>query len=290
MSGQIIETLVVAALRDALTMLPVLFVLYAGLELLSHQEGSRLARWSSAPGRLGPLAGAVLGIIPQCGMSVFVTSLFLAGRVTTGTLIATYLATSDEAIPVLLAHGQELSSVARLIGLKLAIGAAAGLLIDTLMRSPRHAPAPVASHSWIQVHVEREMHAAPWSRALGHSFRRTVEIVGWVFAMSVAIGVVVQWIGLDRIASGARRYPAYEVLGAALFGLIPNCSASIAIAEAYMRGVLSFGATIAGLSAGAGYGPILLFRRGLLGTAARILALCFGFALTAGTIISLVVR
>jgi hypothetical protein len=287
MSLQALSPLVTQAAWDALTMLPVLFVLYAALELLSHQEGSRLMRWSSAPGKLGPIAGAVLGIIPQCGMSVFVTSLFLAGRVTTGTLIATYLATSDEAIPVLLAHRQGLRSVLQLVGIKLAIGAVCGVLIDVVMGSPRHAAgASAARHSWIQAHVETEMHAAPWSRALAHSFRRTVEIVGWVFVVSVAIGGAVQAVGLDRIATSARRHPALEIVGAAMFGLIPNCSASVAIAEGYMRGVLSFAGAVAGLSAGAGYGPILLFRRGLLGTAGRILALCFGFALASGALVA----
>lgn len=277
-------------LWDTLPMVPVLFVLYAVLEVLSHREGSRLRLRGAGAAAFGPVAGALLGVIPQCGMSVFMTSLYLGGRVTTGTLVATYLATSDEAIPVLLAHGQQMTSVLVLIAIKVLVGVVAGLAIDAWLPAG-FAPGPVApSRSWIQLHVENELHEAPWSRALAHSARRTFEIVVWVFVISLALGVLIHAVGVERLASGAAAHPRLEMLGSALFGLIPNCSASIAIAEAYLRGVLSFGATVAGLCAGAGYGPILLFRRGVLVHAIRLLMLCFVLSLAAGTLVAALAR
>jgi Putative, 10TM heavy-metal exporter len=115
-----------------------------------------------------------------------------------------------------------------------------------------------------------------------HSLRRTLEIFGWVLLATSVIGLLVEWIGLTRIAAGTKRHPMLELLGTALFGLIPNCSASIAIAEGYLRGVLSFSAAVAGLSAGAGYGPILLLRRGLLAKGIRLMAICLAFSIAAG--------
>jgi hypothetical protein len=283
--------LVTHTLRDTLPMIPVLFVLYVALEWLSHHEGSRLMVRSGLPGAFGPLAGALLGVIPQCGMSVFMTSLFLGGRVSMGTLVATYLATSDEAIPVLLAHGGRVRAVAAIVGVKIVVGVLAGLAVDLFVPRARPVAArdvAARSRSRIQAHVEGEMHAAPWTRAVSHSLRRTLEIFGWVFVITLAIGVVIEMVGLSSIATGTRQHPVFTLVGASLFGLIPNCSASIAIAEAYLRGVLPFGATIAGLCAGAGYGPILLFRRGVLGTAVRLLGVCLAFSMLAGAIVSLV--
>ena len=96
-----------------------------------------------------------------------------------------------------------------------------------------------AGRSRIQLHVETELHEAPWPRAMLHSLRRTLEIFGWVLLATSVIGLLVEWIGLTRIAAGTKGHPTLELLGTALFGLIPNCSASIAIAEGYLRGVLS---------------------------------------------------
>ena len=109
------------AFIDALPMVPVLFVLYAAFELLSHREGVKLLARSGGVGALGPLAGALLGVIPQCGMSVFMTSLYSAGRVSSGTLVATYIATSDEALPVLIAQGAAWRDVGSIVGIKVAL-------------------------------------------------------------------------------------------------------------------------------------------------------------------------
>jgi hypothetical protein len=278
--------IVIEAVRDTLPMVPVLFVLYTVLEFVSHQQGGRLQMRSGLPGAFGPVAGAVLGVIPQCGVSVFMTSLFLSGRVTAGTLVATYLATSDEALPVLLAHRQQLDVIASIVGIKLVVGTLSGALVDALLPPSVQPAAPDSLlASRIQSHVETELHRAPWTRAVRHSARRTIEIFAWVLVITVLLGVAIEAVGLARIAAGTERHPVLAIVGAALFGMIPNCAASIAIAEGYIRGVLSFSAAVAGLCAGAGYGPILLLRRGLLPVAARLLVVCFIFSLTAGTVV-----
>ena len=113
-------------------MIPVLFVLYFILEYFSHTKQLDLISKLKISGPLGPLAGTLLGIIPQCGMSVFVTTMFLSRRVTLGTLVATYLATSDEALPVLIAHRGEEMMILYIVGLKLLIGIVSGYAVDLL--------------------------------------------------------------------------------------------------------------------------------------------------------------
>lgn len=282
----------VHAFWDTVPMVPVLVVLYTALEFLSHYEGSRLLTRARLPRAFGPVAGVLLGVIPQCGMSVFLTSLFLAGRVTTGTLVATYIATSDEAIPVLLAHGNQLRTVGLILGIKLLAGILSGWVIDAIVPGlPAPVPATAGTASAaapkIQAHVETEMHHAPWTMAVRHGVRRTLEIFGWVYAITLAFGLAIESTGLDALTGAARSHPWLELLGVTLFGLIPNCSASIAIAEGYLRGVLSFGAAVGGLCAGAGYGPILLFRRGVLATAVRLLLLCLAFSLLTGVLVTM---
>lgn len=131
--GSGITEILLHALADTYLMIPVLFVLYFILEYFSHTKQLDIISRLKISGPLGPLAGTLLGIIPQCGMSVFVTTLYLSRRVTLGTLIATYLATSDEAIPVLLANRGQESAILYLIGFKILIGVITGYLIDFLM-------------------------------------------------------------------------------------------------------------------------------------------------------------
>jgi hypothetical protein len=282
MHAHTLSSLPLETLRDTLPLIPILFVLYAVLEYASHREGFQLLARSRERGRLGPVAGAVLGLIPQCGMSVFVTSLFVSGRVTIGTLVATYLATSDEALPVLIAHGQQGSAVAAIVVIKFVLGVGTGIVLDLIWPVPPYAERAAASRLRLVQHTEGELQKTDWGRILGHSLRRTLEIVAWVFLVGLAIGGALTAIGPDRVVGALRGHPAGEVFASGLFGLIPNCAASIAIAEGLIHRVLSFGAVLAGLSAGAGYGPIVLLRERQFRSAGTVLLICFAVAVVAG--------
>ncbi|MCW8813028.1 MAG: arsenic efflux protein, partial [Chlorobium sp.] len=134
--------ILVGSLADTYLMIPILFALYFILEYFSHTKQLDLISRLKISGPLGPLAGTLLGIIPQCGMSVFVTTLFLSRRVTLGTLVATYLATSDEALPVLIAHRGQEEMILYIIGLKLLIGVVSGYAIDLLFSNKHYGGAP----------------------------------------------------------------------------------------------------------------------------------------------------
>jgi len=277
------------ALADTWTMVPVLFVLYMALEVLARSRGAQLAAAARRIDGIGPLLGALLGVIPQCGMSVFVTSMFLSGRVTRGTLVATYIATSDEALPVLIAHGQHDRLVLAIVGGKLALGVAAGFAADAL--SPRRArhvrEAEIHQHDAdVAARPCGELHASDYARLAHHALGRTLNIFGWVFGLTLAIGVGLTLTGGDRWLEAAARHPYLAVVAAALFGLVPNCAASIAIAEGAVRGLLPFGATMAGLSAGAGYGPILLLKEASPRTAGGLLVTCLAISILAGVVLT----
>lgn len=270
------------AFLDTIPMVPVLLALYAALEVVSHREGFQLLARSRTVGALGPVAGALLGAVPQCGMSVFMTSLYLTNRVTAGALVATYLSTSDEALPILLAHGGQGRMVLLIVVAKVALAIVAGLGLDLVARRVGSPDAEAHGVTPREQQVRGELEHAGFGRIAVHSLKHTLEIYAWVLVATVAIALAMGQAGATSLVESLRANRLAEVVGIAVFGLVPNCAASVAIAEGYVRGVLTAGATFAGLAAGAGYGPILLVRDGALGRATALLGFCYVVSVAAG--------
>ncbi|MGB5287815.1 MAG: putative manganese transporter [Ignavibacteriaceae bacterium] len=276
----------VGSLADTYLMIPVLFILYFVLEYFSHTKQLDLISKLKISGPLGPLAGTLLGIIPQCGMSVFVTTMFLSRRVTLGTLVATYLATSDEAIPVLLAHRGEEMMIVYIIGLKLLIGVVSGYAVDMLFSNKLYdGPLPEVKSSHA-VEIRHELEKTKYKEIALHTLKRTLRIYFWVFIITLAISFAIFYTDSDHLMKSIQAYPNIQVIAAALFGLIPNCAASIAIAEAFLHTGLSVGATVAGLSTGAGFGPIVFFKDGKFKFALQALLICLAVAIVWGYLIN----
>jgi hypothetical protein len=267
-------------------MIPVLFILYFILEYFSHTKQLDLIKRLKISGPFGPLAGTLLGIIPECGMSVFVTTLFLSRRVTLGTLAATYLSTSDEAIPVLIANLGNEMMILNIIGLKLLIGLISGYVIDLLLNRKYYdgiIPGAKSSHA---VQIKMELEKTPYKEILLHSLKRTFRIYFWVLIITIGISFILFYSNAGQVVESIQNHPNVQVIIVALFGLIPNCAASVAIAEGFLHAGLSAGATIAGLSAGAGFGPIVLFKDGNFKTAIQILLICLAAAIIWGLLIN----
>lgn len=241
------------ALRDSALILPFLFLTYLLMELLEHKAGERVERAIGKAGRVGPLAGGALGLVPQCGFSA-VAAGFYAGRVVSvGTLLAVFLATSDEMIPVFLGARVGVGKTLTVLGLKFGIAVLVGFLVDLLLRR-REA----------ELHVEglceeegcRCGEAGVWRSTLYH----TLHIFAFVLLFNLIIGFTLELVGEDALGKAMRDIPVLGQLIAALVGLIPNCAASVAIATLYTKGVISAGAMLAGLLTGAGAGLLVLFR------------------------------
>jgi len=278
--------IILGSLGDTYLMIPILFILYFALEYFSHTKQLDLISYLKISGPMGPLAGTLLGLIPECGMSVFVTSLFLTRRVSIGTLIATYLATSDEALPVLIANREQAIYIFYILGLKLLIGVASGYLIDFLISKKFYegkAPEIKSSHV---VEIDVELHKTRYWEITIHSLKRTFRIYFWVFVITILLASIIAFTHSSELMESLNVSPVIQIFVAAVFGLIPNCAASIAIAEAFLHTGLSLGATIAGLSSGAGFGPIVLFKDGEIKTSIKILFLTLGSAISWGLIIN----
>jgi hypothetical protein len=280
--GGSIPEILVGTVVDTLPMIPLLFVLYAGMEYLSHARGVDLVARSGLSGAFGPLIGTALGLLPQCGMSVFVTSLFVSGRVTAGTLVATYLATSDEALPVLIAHRDQWWQVGSLLLSKAVFGSGVGYGLDLAIGRRMYGSRHQSTQSQFVVEVRTELARAPGREILVHSLRRTIRIWLWVAGIAAALGLLVGLLDLPERIALFWDHPVLAVVATALFGLLPHCAASIAIAEGLVHHIIPFGAALAGLAAGAGYGPIVLVKDGDVRTAALLLVVCLALAITLG--------
>lgn len=274
---------------DTRGMLPLLFLLFLGLEFFQHHRGEQLGLLLRRAGAMGPIIGAGLGIIPQCGFSVVASLLYLQGYITPGTLLAVFLATSDEAIPVMLAQPDKLGFVAPLLTVKLILGISGGYITDLLLLPKRRLDQTLLGG--MSGHAAGEhTHPEPPEEIIRHAALQTVQIYAFAFAATAVLSYGTEQLGFDQMAKLLLSGSPWQTPLAAVIGLIPNCVASVIITQLYLEGALGFGATVAGLASAAGLGLLVLLRhnRSWLDTV-RILSLLLGFALVAGLMLPTIV-
>ena len=246
---------------DFLRLLPFLFLACLLSEWLTRASTRARAALSGA-GRLGPLFGSLLGIIPQCGLSAAAARLYSARLLSLGTLLAVFLSTSDEMLPILLAGGIKPLTILALVGTKCLFGLAVGFLVDLLIR-PK-APATDAT-------IPDDGTSCPcgccgsegkvgWVSLLFGALRHTLVISFYLFLTMLAFALAVSAVGEGRLAELLSSAGILGVFLSALVGLIPNCAVSVVLSELWMVGAISTGSLLAGLAVGAGVGVLILFR------------------------------
>lgn len=186
--------LLLDALIDSLKLLPFLFGAYLLIEWVEHRGQRRLAHSLKKAGRFGPLVGALAGCVPQCGFSVVAANFYSGGIITMGTLVAVFLSTSDEALPILLAHPDQLWAVGALLGGKVAIGLFAGFLIDLLFRRS------VAEEQQLH-HQEMCSHCHCEQGIFRSALRHSLQIFLFLFGVSLALGAAIHFVGQERLSS-----------------------------------------------------------------------------------------
>lgn len=244
------------ALIDCAKLTPFLLVTVFLMEYLEHRAADKLVGAVRRAGRFGPLLGAAAGCIPQCGFSAACAQLFNGGFVSAGTLVAVFLATSDEALPILLGHPDALDTALLLLAVKAALGVAAGYAVDALWRRDRQ---QAALQLEAGEHRCECRNGAPLGRILLEAVRRTLSILLFLFIFSAMLGLLIEGVGRERLASFLLPGP-FQPLLAALFGFIPNCAASVLLTQLYLDGMISFGSAVAGLGTAAGVGLLVLLR------------------------------
>ena len=247
----ILDTLI-----DSIKLLPFLFITYLLMEYIEHKMKHKSKETIQKSGKWGPFFGSLLGIFPQCGFSVSATNLYAGRVITLGTLIAVYLSTSDEMLPIFISEAVSPIIILKILAIKLVIGMIAGFIIDLVIN--------VLTKNKIKENIEQvceEEHChCNENGILKSSIHHTLNIFVYIITISFIINTIVHFIGEEAIANLLLNKPIIGPLVSALIGLIPNCAASVIITNMYLQKVISFGSMMAGLLTGAGIGLAVLFK------------------------------
>ena len=273
-------------LLDTAKIVPFLFLTYLFMEFLEHKSGNAAENWLRRSGKIGPLIGGAFGILPQCGFSAAASGLYSGRIITVGTLLAVYLSTSDEMLPILISEGVSVWFILKILAAKLVVGISAGFVVDAILRLLRKKK-QVEQVPQIEKFCERE-HCRCGEHFVLSALRHTLKITAFILLFSFLLNLVIHSVGEDKLAALILNRPVLSNLLAAVVGLIPNCASSIVLTELYLGGVLSVGAMLSGLLVNAGVALALLFRNNRpVWDSLRIVLILFGIGVGVGILVDL---
>lgn len=245
---------VIDTLIDSVKLLPFLFVTYIIMEYLEHKTSNKVKSAIQKSGRFGPLIGGLLGTIPQCGFSVAATNLYATRIINIGTLLAVYLATSDEMIPIMISEGIPITTIIKILGIKLIIAVIVGFLIDLIIQTRKNTEEEKIVDLCEKEHCDCE------HGILKSALKHTVNIFVFIVIITFIINAIVYFIGEDNIANFVQANPVLAPVLASIIGLLPNCASSVILTQLYVQNVIPVSTMIAGLLVGAGVGLAVLFK------------------------------
>lgn len=272
--------------EDTIKVVPFLFLTYLLMEFLEHKANGAPERWLRGSGKVGPLVGGALGVLPQCGFSAAATGFYTGRMITTGTLIAVYLSTSDEMLPILISSGAPIPTILKLLAIKLLIGIGAGFAIDGIARLIRKGN-PEEQEPGIEELCERE-NCDCGDRFVLSALKHTIYITVFLLIFTFVLNIGIELIGEENIKSLVLDRPVLGSVLAALVGLIPNCASSVALTSLFVDGVISSGALLSGLMVNAGIGLAILFRNNRpIKDSLRVVGILFGISVLCGVLIDI---
>ena len=268
---------ILEAVLDTLKVIPVLLLVYILIEFLTHHKKQPFDFISGKGKKFGPLLGSLLGSIPQCGFSAAMADLYSQRKITLGTLFAVFIATSDEAIPILLTNPESYVDMLILIGFKFVFGIIFGYIIDGILNkrmlgkikkrftksTEQHDHEECCNHNH-EGH-KHEKHCGHDHCCADNIFYsaclHTLKISAFILIINLILGIIIHLVNLETFLSALNINPYLQPLLTCLVGLIPNCAGSVLLVEIFLKGGLTLAATIGGLSAGSGLGLLILFRK-----------------------------
>lgn len=238
-------------LLDTIKLLPFLFVAFLIIEFIEHKLSNKQENIISKSGKLGPIVGALLGAVPQCGFSVLATNLYVTRIISLGSLISIYLSTSDELIPLMISHNAPITKILSIVSIKVIIGIISGFLIDLFIRKTTKSDFVLCEdedcdcdHSIIK-----------------SSLIHTLKIAFFILIITFLINILFHFVDLSFLESALKNNKILTPFIASLIGLIPNCASSVMISELYLNNLISLGTTLSGLLTGSGVAIMVLVRK-----------------------------
>ena len=272
-------------LIDSIKLLPFLFITYLIMEYIEHKTKDKTKEAIKKSGKFGPLIGGVLGIVPQCGFSVSATNLYAARVITLGTLIAVYLSTSDEMLPIFISEAVPVTTILKILGVKLLIGVVAGFIIDFVIRLVNKGKQE--EEKIIDLCEKDHCHCE--NGIVKSALKHTINIFIFILLFTFILNIIIYLIGEETIAGFLRNQPVFGPVIAGIIGLIPNCASSVLLTQMYLENVISAATMISGLLVGAGVGLAVLFKtnKGIKQNL-KITALLYVIGVVSGILIELI--
>ncbi len=263
----LILDIVLDAVIDSLKILPFLFITYLIMEYLEHKTQEYTSSVVQKTEHFGPLLGGIFGVVPQCGFSAAASNLYAGRVISLGTLIAIYLSTSDEMVPLFISEHFPLGTMFKILGLKALIGIIAGFIVDLIVHAyhrahNRAASDPVRISELCEkehCHCDDEEDTGLFGIAKS-AFIHTFHIFLFVLGLTLILNTIITLIGEERLSLMLKTNPIVSHVLAGLLGLIPNCAPSVIISELYLDQMITLGTMMSGLLVGAGIGLLVLFR------------------------------
>lgn len=251
-------------INDTISMLPLLFITYCFIEVLERRQSDD-DRLFFALQKAGPLVGALVGLIPQCGFSVLAAMLFIQRNISLGTLIAVMVATSDEAIPILISNPDLYNVLIFVLVFKFIVGVIAGYAVDSIFE--RKQKIILFEDMEEEEYDEQEQESGgqcsccyPQYPIPLSALIRSLKIYGFLFVTSFVLTFLIEFAGQDFLRTVLLNNSVFQPVLATLIGFIPNCAATVILAELFASGSLSLGSLFAGLVSNSGLAMLMLIR------------------------------
>lgn len=270
-------------LKDGIKLLPFLFLTYLIMEYIEHKTSEKTRQIMKKSGKWGSVFGGLLGIVPQCGFSAAASNLYAGRIITLGTLLAVFLSTSDEMLPILISEKAPVQTVIKILAVKASIGILAGVLTDFFMRRKEES---VKEGLRIEHMCDHQHCHCSENKILKSALNHTFQIFIFIVIITFLLNLLISGIGEERLASVILGKSVFGPVIAGLVGLIPNCASSVALTQLYLKGLLGGGSLIAGLLAGSGVGLLILYKvNNDIKENIRITLLLYGIGVLSGILI-----
>ena len=240
---------------DSIKLLPYLWIAFLVLELFEHKMSSKSEKVLEKGSRVGPLIGGIFGAFPQCGFGTMASELFSNGVITMGTLIAIFLATSDEMLPIMISEKADIKLILGIIGFKVLIGILCGFIVDIFYRKQKK-----NYHKEIHNHCEHDDCHCKEKGVFLSSILHALKIFVFILIINLLLNFIIYFIGEDQLSDLLLQKNILSYFIASLVGLITNCASSVLITELYLSKLISIGTLLSGLLTGSGLGILFLFK------------------------------
>lgn len=278
---------VIDAICDSIHLLPFLFIVFVIIELLEYSYADKINSLLKKTGKGGIFVGSLAAILPQCGFSVIASSLYSRRIITRGCLIAVYLATSDETIPILLATPSKAYLIVPIVAVKLVIGLIAGYLIDIIR------PQAVVRNEDFSVELLEEEGCCKHDIEHGHKrelvihpIMHTANVFGFILVITLILNYCMENVSISALFEGNKYIQ--PIIGAVV-GLIPNCAISIGITMMLIKGTITFGTAMSALLSNAGLGLLVLLKNNDFKDTLKIIVFLLFISIISGLLITFIV-